>query len=107
ARQRGGRARRHRGRVRGDPRAPRPQVRASPVAGRMSAARVGLVTGGGSGIGRATALALARAGARVTVTARTRDEVAAVAEEIGGDFIAASGATAEGCAAIVEGRRRA
>ena len=61
-----------------------------------------LVTGGGRGIGRATAVALARAGARVTVTARTRDEVAAVADEIGGDFIAASAATAEGCAAIVE-----
>ena len=36
------------------------------------------------------------------MTARTRDEVAAVAAEIGGDFIAASAATAEGCAAIVE-----
>jgi len=72
----------------------------------MSAARVALVTGGGRGIGRATALALARAGARVTVTARTRDEVAAVAEEIGGDYIAASAATAEGCAAIVEETRQ-
>ena len=65
-----------------------------------------LVTGGGRGIGRATAVALARAGARVTVTARTRDEVAAVADEIGGDFIAASAATAEGCAAIVEETRQ-
>ena len=67
---------------------------------------VALVTGGGRGIGRATAIALARAGARVTVTARTRDEVAAVAAEIGGDSIAASAATAEGCAAIVEETRR-
>ena len=68
--------------------------------------RVALVTGGGRGIGRATAIALARAGTRVTVTARTRDEVAAVAAEIGGDFIAASAATPEGCAAIVEETRR-
>ena len=68
-------------------------------------ARVALVTGGGRGIGRATALALARAGANVTVTARTRDEVAAVAAEIGGDFVAASAATAEACAAIVEQTR--
>jgi NAD(P)-dependent dehydrogenase (short-subunit alcohol dehydrogenase family) len=69
-------------------------------------ARVALVTGGGRGIGRATAIALARAGARVTVTARTREEVARVAAEIGGDFIAASAATAAGCAAIVEETRR-
>jgi NAD(P)-dependent dehydrogenase (short-subunit alcohol dehydrogenase family) len=78
------------------------------MAGGVSAreARVALVTGGGRGIGRATALALARAGARVTVTARTQAEVAAVAGEVGGDFIAASAATAEGCAAIVEETRR-
>ena len=69
-------------------------------------ARVALVTGGGRGIGRATALALARAGAHVTVTARTRDEVAAVAAEIGGDFVAASAATAEGCATIFDEARR-
>ena len=68
--------------------------------------RVALVTGGGRGIGRATAVALARAGARDTVTARTSSEVASVAAEIGGDFIAASAATAEGCAAIVEETRR-
>ena len=68
--------------------------------------RVALVTGGGRGIGRATAVALSQAGARVTVTARTSSEVASVATEIGGDFIAASAATAEGCAAIVEETRR-
>jgi len=68
----------------------------------MSATRHALVTGGGRGIGRAAAIALARAGARVTVTARTRAEVAAVAGEIGGGFVAASADTVEGCTAIVE-----
>ena len=76
------------------------------MSARENGARVALVTGGGRGIGRAAALALAHAGANVTVTARTRDEVAAVAAEIGGDFIAGSVATAEGCAAIVEETRR-
>jgi NAD(P)-dependent dehydrogenase (short-subunit alcohol dehydrogenase family) len=43
-----------------------------------------LVTGGGRGIGRNIALELAAAGAQVTVTGRTREEVEAVAGEIGG-----------------------
>jgi NAD(P)-dependent dehydrogenase (short-subunit alcohol dehydrogenase family) len=68
--------------------------------------RVALVTGGGRGIGRATAVALARAGARVTVAARTRTEVAAVADEIGGDYVVGSVATQEGCAALVDETRR-
>jgi len=46
--------------------------------------QVALVTGGGRGIGRNVALELAAAGMKVTVTGRTRDEVEAVAKEIGG-----------------------
>lgn len=72
----------------------------------MSAPRHALVTGGGRGIGRAASVALAGAGARVTVVARTHEEVAAVAAEIGGDFIAASADTLEGCTAIVEEAER-
>jgi NAD(P)-dependent dehydrogenase (short-subunit alcohol dehydrogenase family) len=43
-----------------------------------------LITGGGRGIGANIARALARAGAEVVVTGRTRDEVEAVAAELGG-----------------------
>ncbi|MBA3717661.1 MAG: SDR family oxidoreductase [Actinobacteria bacterium] len=46
--------------------------------------QVALVTGGGRGIGADVARELSRAGARVAVGARTRDQVEAVAEEIGG-----------------------
>jgi 3-oxoacyl-[acyl-carrier protein] reductase len=46
--------------------------------------RTALVTGGGRGIGANTARELARAGMDVTVTGRTREQVEAVAEEIGG-----------------------
>jgi NAD(P)-dependent dehydrogenase (short-subunit alcohol dehydrogenase family) len=46
--------------------------------------RTVLVTGGGRGLGRAMALALASAGADVAVAGRTRDELDAVAAEIGG-----------------------
>jgi NAD(P)-dependent dehydrogenase (short-subunit alcohol dehydrogenase family) len=45
---------------------------------------VALVTGGGRGIGAGIARELAEAGMRVAVTGRTRDQVEAVAEEIGG-----------------------
>jgi NAD(P)-dependent dehydrogenase (short-subunit alcohol dehydrogenase family) len=46
--------------------------------------RHALVTGAGRGIGRGAALALADAGAAVTLVARSRDELEAVAAEIGG-----------------------
>ena len=46
--------------------------------------QLALVTGGGRGIGANIARELAAAGARVAVTARTRQEVEAVAAEIGG-----------------------
>jgi 3-oxoacyl-[acyl-carrier protein] reductase len=45
---------------------------------------VALVTGGGRGIGARIARELASAGMRVAVTARTREQVEAVAAEIGG-----------------------
>ncbi|HEX6702396.1 MAG TPA: SDR family oxidoreductase [Gaiellaceae bacterium] len=45
---------------------------------------VALVTGGGRGIGARVARELASAGMRVAVTGRTREQVEAVAEEVGG-----------------------
>ena len=51
--------------------------------------QVALVTGGGRGIGRGIAVELVEAGARVAVSARTREQVDAVAEEIGGVGLAA------------------
>ncbi|HUO72921.1 MAG TPA: SDR family NAD(P)-dependent oxidoreductase [Solirubrobacteraceae bacterium] len=46
-----------------------------------------LVTGGGRGIGAGIARALARDGWDVVVGARSREQVAAVAEEIGGQWV--------------------
>ena len=50
----------------------------------LSSTAVALVTGGGRGIGANIARELARAGLRVAVSARTRGQVEAVAQEIGG-----------------------
>ena len=61
---------------------PRPWRR-SPVPSELEG-QVALVTGGGRGIGASIARELASAGMRVAVTGRTREEVEAVAAEIGG-----------------------
>jgi 3-oxoacyl-[acyl-carrier protein] reductase len=45
---------------------------------------VALVTGGGRGIGRNVALELAGAGMKIAVSARSKDEIEATAEDIGG-----------------------
>ena len=50
--------------------------------------KLALITGGGRGIGRAIALLFAQHGARVAVAARTREQVANVANEIGNDALA-------------------
>src|SRR5947207_8502522 len=51
--------------------------------------QVALVTGGGRGVGAFIARELAAAGARVAVSARTQEQVAGIAREIGGLAIVA------------------
>ena len=46
--------------------------------------KIVVITGASTGIGRATAIAFARAGARVALAARSTDELARLAEELGG-----------------------
>ena len=60
-----------------------------------------LVTGGGRGIGANIARELAAAGARVAVSARTKEEVEAVAREIGGLAVVADVSTRESVEAMV------
>jgi len=57
--------------------------------------RVAIVTGGGRGIGRAIAVRFAREGAEVVVSARTKDQVAAVVDEIVGQGGEAIGVSAD------------
>jgi len=64
--------------------------------------QVALVTGGGRGIGAGVARELAAAGARVAVSARTRDQVEAVAREIGGLAVVADVADRAAVGAMVE-----
>lgn len=76
-----------------------------------------LVTGAGSGIGRAVARMMAAEGVRLAIVARHRDALAALADEIAADEIAARGvrplvltadlATADGCAAVAAAVRDA
>ena len=63
--------------------------------------QVALVTGGGRGIGANVARELAAAGARVAVSGRSRDEVEAVAQEIGGLAVVADVTKGEDVAAMV------
>jgi len=64
--------------------------------------QVALVTGGGRGIGANIARELARAGARVAVSARTREQVEAVAQEVGGLAVVADVSQVKAVEAMVE-----
>ena len=63
--------------------------------------QIALVTGGGRGIGAGIARELAEAGAGVAVAARTRDEVDAVAAEIGGESFVVDVSSQESVEALV------
>ena len=63
--------------------------------------QVALVTGGGRGIGAGIARELADAGMKVAVSARTREEVEAVAREIGGLAVVADVSKQEDVEAMV------
>ena len=63
--------------------------------------QVVLITGGGRGIGANIARELAAAGAKVAVSARTKDQVEAVAQEIGGLAVVADVSKREDVEAMV------
>ncbi|HKO75220.1 MAG TPA: SDR family oxidoreductase [Gaiellaceae bacterium] len=60
----------------------------SPLASDANAAKVALVTGGGTGIGRATAVELARTGAKVVVCGRRPEPLEDVRAQLGDDCLA-------------------
>src|SRR3954469_22448566 len=64
--------------------------------------KVAWVTGGASGLGRATAYALAEAGVEVVVADVQVEEGQAVAEDVGGHFVACDVRTLEANEAAVE-----
>ena len=68
--------------------------------------RVALVSGASSGIGRVTAATLAKHGARVMAVARREAELAELAGEIDGRYVACDLTTEEGCALAIEETRR-
>jgi 3-oxoacyl-[acyl-carrier protein] reductase len=68
--------------------------------------QVGLVTGGGRGIGANVARELTRAGMRVAVSARTREQVEAVAQEIGGLAVVADVSRRADVDSMVDGVER-
>jgi NAD(P)-dependent dehydrogenase (short-subunit alcohol dehydrogenase family) len=64
--------------------------------------KVALITGGASGIGRATALALAEQGAVVVVADVNEDDGRAVADQVGGHFVAVDVSDLESNEAMVK-----
>jgi NAD(P)-dependent dehydrogenase (short-subunit alcohol dehydrogenase family) len=74
---------------------------ATPNSGRL-AGETALVTGSTAGLGRAIALRLAADGASVVVSGRDADRGAAVAEEVGGRFVAADLRDEQACTDLVD-----
>lgn len=74
---------------------------AIPIPGRLAGERA-IVTGSTAGLGRAIARRLAAEGAAVVVTGRHTERGTAVAEEVGGHFVAADLNDEGACALLVE-----
>jgi NAD(P)-dependent dehydrogenase (short-subunit alcohol dehydrogenase family) len=64
--------------------------------------KVALITGGASGLGRATAFALAERGAVIVIADRNEDDGRAVADQLGGHFIAVDVSDLDANRAMVE-----